>query len=218
MFNPIATYRIQFHKDFTFSDLEHIIPYLDKLGVRTVYASPIFDAVPGSVHGYDSVNPHRINPEIGTEAQLDAISQQLADRGMGWLQDIVPNHMAFDPGNDWLMDVLEKGRLSRYAAFFDVSWTSPVHGGRLMVPFLGSPLPEVIEKGDLSVAYQSQRLALAYFDTAYPLQVRSYATVLGAGEAGPPEAGIESLLAQLPEMLQLSEPEVYARRVAEFQT
>ena len=116
--NPTSTYRIQFHRHFTFSDFERIIPYLDKLGVRTLYASPIVEAVPGSVHGYDSVNPQRINPEIGTETQLRAISRQLQQRGMQWIQDIVPNHMAFHPHNAWLMDVLEKGPLSNYASFF----------------------------------------------------------------------------------------------------
>ncbi len=97
MKNPVSTYRIQFHSGFTFRDFERAIPYLDKLGVRTIYASPIFEAVSGSMHGYDSVNPHRINPEVGTEAQLRAISKELTKRGMRWIQDIVPNHMAFDP-------------------------------------------------------------------------------------------------------------------------
>ena len=152
MNNPVSTYRLQFHQNFTFRDVERIIPYLDKLGVRTIYASPIFEAVPGSVHGYDSVNPQRINPEIGTLAQLKAISQQLTKRGMCWIQDIVPNHMAFHPNNRWLMDVLEKGQRSPYASFFDIDWTSPVHKGRLMVPFLGAPLAEVIDQGDLTVA------------------------------------------------------------------
>ena len=136
MINPISTYRIQFHEGFTFHDVERIIPYLDKLGVRTLYASPIVEAAPGSAHGYDSVNPQRINPEIGTEEQLRSISRQLSERGIKWIQDIVPNHMAFHPNNRWLMDVLEKGPLSPYATFFDIDWTSPVHGGRLMVPFL----------------------------------------------------------------------------------
>ena len=122
MFNPIATYRIQFHKEFTFSDFERVIPYLGELGVSTVYASPIFEAVPGSNHGYDVVDPHRINPEIGTLEQFRKISQKLRQLGISWLQDIVPNHMAFDQQNAWLMDVLEKGQQSAYARFFDIFW------------------------------------------------------------------------------------------------
>ena len=110
MFDPVATYRIQFHKDFTFHDLERIIPYLQKLGIKTIYASPIFTATPGSTHGYDGLDPNTINPEIGTEEQLRIISQRLKTAGISWLQDIVPNHMAFHPDNKWLMDVLEKGR------------------------------------------------------------------------------------------------------------
>src|SRR4051812_41861908 len=101
MFNPVSTYRIQFHKDFTFNDLEKIIPYLSDLGIKTLYASPIFKAVPGSTHGYDGVNPSVINPEIGTLEELKNISRQLKESGISWLQDIVPNHMAFHQENEW---------------------------------------------------------------------------------------------------------------------
>ena len=111
MYNPVATYRIQFHKEFSFDDFEKNIEYLKELGITTLYASPIFKAVPGSVHGYDGVDPLQINPEIGTEEQLRRISKVLQNDGIGWLQDIVPNHMAFDPQNEWLMDVLENGQL-----------------------------------------------------------------------------------------------------------
>lgn len=216
MHNPVSTYRIQFHKDFTFSDLERVIPYLDKLGVRTIYASPIFDATPGSTHGYDSVNPHRINPEIGTETQLNAISHQLTDRGIGWLQDIVPNHMAFHPANEWLMDVLEKGQRSRYAPFFDILWASPVHNGRLMVPFLGPSLAEVIDRREISVGYQAQKFRLSYFDTAYPLHLKSYATVLRAGVGEPPEA-IEKLLTRLSDIQRITDVKAYALLAAGLQ-
>jgi len=216
MNNPVSTYRIQFHRGFTFNDFEGSIPYLDKLGVRTIYASPIFEAVPGSVHGYDSVNPQRINPEIGTEAQLIAISRQLTERGMRWIQDIVPNHMAFHPHNPWLMDVLEKGPRSPYASFFDIDWQSPVHKGRLMVPFLGAPLDEVIEQGDLTVAYQHGKFVITYFDTTYPLHLRSYATILTAGEGSPSEA-IQGLLDRIRQLQKLRKPDAYARQSADCQ-
>src|SRR5438067_5446123 len=149
MFNPCSTYRIQFHKGFSFDDLETIIPYLQQLGISTIYASPIFEAVPGSMHGYDVVNPLVINPEIGTEEQLRQISNKLKDAGINWLQDIVPNHMAYHHQNKWLMDVLEKGQQSVYASYFDITWNSRLFKGRLMAPFLSKSLQEVIEDGEL---------------------------------------------------------------------
>ena len=215
MTNPVSTYRLQFHKDFTFTDFEQIIPYLHQLGVRTVYASPITEATPGSTHGYDSVNPHRVNPEIGTEAQLKAISRRLSGLGIGWLQDIVPNHMGFDPHNPWLMDVLEKGQKSIYAPFFDINWSTPAHDGRLMVPFLGSPLPDIIDKNELQIAWQHERLELAYYETAYPLHLRSYATVFGAAGA-PVSPAMSALLAEIPAIEQLAEPKQYSIQVAGF--
>jgi malto-oligosyltrehalose synthase/4-alpha-glucanotransferase len=209
MFNPVSTYRIQFHKGFTFSDLESILPYLQKLGIGSIYASPIFEAVPGSQHGYDVVNPNRINPELGTEAQLREISRKLKEHGIGWVQDIVPNHMAFHPRNLWLMDVLEKGRYSIYASFFDLGWTSDLFHGRLIVPFLGSSLDDVIANGDLTIEHEAQRLVLRYFDTHYPIHSRSYASILGSDDA--PDA-IRQLTQQIDELHTIDEPVTYNLR------
>ncbi|WP_332368214.1 alpha-amylase family glycosyl hydrolase [Spirosoma telluris] len=216
MKNPISTYRVQFHKNFTFSDFECLIPYLDKLGVKTIYASPIFEAVPGSLHGYDAVNLHRINPEIGTEAQLKVISRQLKKRGISWLQDIVPNHMAFHPNNAWLMDVLEKGQRSLYSTFFDIDWTNAQQKERLMVPFLGASLEEVIEKGELAVAYQNRRFVLINQDSSYPLHLRSYATILQAG-TGKTNKSIQPILELVQELDSIADTKTYAAGCAELQ-
>jgi malto-oligosyltrehalose synthase/4-alpha-glucanotransferase len=168
MNNLSSTYRIQFNQEFTFSDFKEIIPYLHQLGVKTIYASPIFEASPGSMHGYDTVNPLRINPEIGDEEQLKAISEHLKSLGMNWIQDIVPNHMAFHQNNIWLMDVLEKGPKSEYADFFDINWAGNKNEP-IMVPFLGSDLEEVIRNRELKVIKGDKQFSLAYFDTPYPL-------------------------------------------------
>lgn len=178
MFDPVSTYRIQFHNGFNFRNFMEIIPYLHELGVVTIYASPIFEAVPGSMHGYDVIDPHRINPEIGTLQELETISMKLKELGMNWLQDIVPNHMAFDPGNDRLMDVLEKGQASPYAGFFDISWDAPGFDGKLMVPFLGKPLDDTIADGEIKVAYQDEKFTLNYAGQAYPLNEASITTIL----------------------------------------
>ncbi|MGV3586659.1 MAG: malto-oligosyltrehalose synthase [Adhaeribacter sp.] len=216
MNNPNTTYRFQFHKEFTFQDFEKVIPYLQKLGVSTVYASPIFEATPGSTHGYDGVNPHRINPEIGTEDQLREYSRQLKENGINWLQDIVPNHMAFHPNNPWLMDVLEKGPQSAYAKFFDIAWNNQSLRGRIMVPFLGSTLEEVIKNNELQVAYdeQQQRLVLKYYDSAYPLGFHSYENILGAGE---PSQAIQQALETLNSLHGIEDAAAYTAGFSDFQ-
>lgn len=173
MFNPVATYRIQFHKDFSFSDFEETLPYLQKLGVTTVYASPVFESVPGSMHGYDGVNPNKIDPEIGTEEQLVKIREKLKQQGMHWLQDIVPNHMAFHPQNAWLMDLLEKGPESEFTGFFDYDSKSPVHQGKLMVPFLGNSLEEVIKNNELQLVQKNEKLFFSYYESLFPLNRKS---------------------------------------------
>lgn len=160
MFNPIATYRIQFHKHFNFDALLQILPYLQQLGVKTIYASPIFMAVPGSTHGYDITDPNVINPEIGSIEQLYEISRRLKKNGMSWMQDIVPNHMAVHHDNKWLMDVLKKGPASAFASYFDIDWQHPCFHGKLMLPILSQSLQESIASGALELILQHNELVL----------------------------------------------------------
>lgn len=209
MTNPVSTYRLQFHKGFNFNDFKKIFPYLKKLGVSTIYASPILESTPGSMHGYDGLNPHNIDPEIGTEEQLRWISQKLQDAGIQWLQDIVPNHMAFSSQNTWLNDILEKGARSIYAAFFDTSFTSTFFSGRLMIPFLGASLEETIEKGELKLAFKDDHFTLNYFDAAYPLNPRSYASVLLLPDKNPDET-MRQLINQLEDLEMLDDVKLYA--------
>jgi malto-oligosyltrehalose synthase/4-alpha-glucanotransferase len=177
MNNPAATYRLQFNKDFNFKDFEAIIPYLRELGVSTIYASPIFESTPGSTHGYDGVDPTRINAEIGSIEALKMLSKELKSYNIGWLQDIVPNHMAFHSDNPWLMDVLEKGSLSNYAHYFDIAWDSDFFGGKLMVPFLASDVEQELANGDLMVIYSADRFWLRYKGATFPLSPKSYAVL-----------------------------------------
>jgi len=141
---PSATYRLQINSEYTLKDARRILDYLHELGISTVYAAPIFQAKSGSAHGYDVTNPHRINPEAGTFEEFRELVKDVQERGMGWLQDIVPNHMAFHPENEWLMDVLEKGPQSSYYTFFDIDFHHPDFPGKVMVPFLGEPLEQVL--------------------------------------------------------------------------
>jgi malto-oligosyltrehalose synthase len=168
MLNPISTYRIQFNNQFTFADFKKVIPYLHELGVQTIYASPILEASPGSMHGYDTVNPLRINPEIGTEAELLEISNKLKSLGMNWVQDIVPNHMAYHQNNPWLMDVLEKGADSPYYTFFDLNWSGKGFEP-IMTPFLGDDLDKIIANGELKVVKTGDRFQIDYSGNIWPL-------------------------------------------------
>jgi len=210
MLNPVSTYRIQFHKDFTLNDFEKILSYLKELGVKTVYASPIFKATPGSMHGYDGVDPNQINPEIGDKAQLISIHNKLKQEDMYWLQDIVPNHMAFHQKNDWLMDVLEKGQKSSYISFFDIDWNSKFFDGKVMVPFLGSDLEEIIKNKELRISFNNGKFFLAYYDNFYPLNFSSYVSVLQSGENIPAE--VNSIIDQLNSLTGFEEIQDFSKK------
>ncbi|MET0391744.1 MAG: malto-oligosyltrehalose synthase [Chitinophagaceae bacterium] len=174
---PNSTYRVQLNKDFTFQDLDGIIDYLHSLGISTIYASPVTTATPGSNHGYDVTDPYRINPEIGTLEELKALAAKLKAKGMSWIQDIVPNHMAFTTHNRLLMDVLERGPSSEYYHYFDINWTHPdkTLQGKLMVPVLEADTATCIREGKIAIAFSGRDgFTVNYGESKYPLSASAY--------------------------------------------
>lgn len=182
MFNPVSTYRIQFHNGFTFRDFLKNSEYFVRLGISSIYASPVFEAAPGSMHGYDVTNPHRINPEIGDEELFEKVSGFLMSRNIGWIQDIVPNHMAFHNGNAWLMDLLEKGTQSQFADFFDVNFNHPGFDGKLMVPFLGKDTSSALIDKELVAGWMNGNFVFRYFDFWFPFSYEAFRRVLSIKE------------------------------------
>ncbi|HUK40873.1 MAG TPA: malto-oligosyltrehalose synthase [Candidatus Acidoferrales bacterium] len=177
---PTATYRLQLHKDFAFAQVAEIIDYLHALGISDLYASPILKARAGSVHGYDVVDPNQINPELDDSESFSALSAELRKRDMGWIQDIVPNHMAYDCNNRLLADVLENGPNSQFARFFDIEWDNPDETlrGRVLAPFLGKFYGACLEDGELVLQYDADGLAVHYYQQRFPLNIESYGQVL----------------------------------------
>lgn len=180
---PLATYRLQLHKDFGFQAVRSLLPYLPELGVSDLYASPIFQARAGSRHGYDVVDPNRLNSELGSPEDFDALIAELRRLGMGWLQDFVPNHMAYDGQNDLLMDVLENGEGSPYYDYFDVEWSHPYESirGKILAPFLGDFYGRCLENGEIALRYDQAGLSVNYYALRFPLRVDSYSTVFAHG-------------------------------------
>ncbi len=177
---PNATYRLQFTPDFGFGDARKILPYLQELGISDIYASPVFHARPGSTHGYDVIDPNALNPELGSADEFQQLAAEVRALQMGWLQDIVPNHMAFARGNSYLMDVLENGASSRHYHFFDITWDHfyDVLHHRVLAPFLGSFYGDALENGQLQLLYDAEGFCINYYDLRFPLKIESYQHLL----------------------------------------
>ncbi len=178
---PLSTYRLQFNKDFGFADATRLLDYLSELGVTDLYASPILASRKGSEHGYDVADPTRLDPEIGSEQEFEALRAGLAKRGMGLLLDIVPNHMAASSENRWWMDVLENGRESTFASYFDIDWNPPSRNlvGKVLLPILGRPFGEALDQGQLQLTYQDGKFFVRYFESILPVAPESYHQILG---------------------------------------
>jgi (1->4)-alpha-D-glucan 1-alpha-D-glucosylmutase len=178
---PLATYRIQFNPSFDFNKVKSCVSYLVDLGVSAIYASPIFKAKKGSLHGYDVVNPNEINPELGGREMFDQLSFELKRSGLGWIQDIVPNHMAFDYDNSMLMDVFERGKNSEFYHFFDIDWDHPFDEtkGKLLAPFLGEFFWKCLEDQEIQLSLQGGEIRASYYDMKFVLLESSYSRILG---------------------------------------
>ncbi|MFC8343948.1 malto-oligosyltrehalose synthase [Streptomyces sp. NPDC057280] len=160
---PTSTYRLQLQPEFPFDAGAAAVPYLASLGVSHLHLSPVLEAVPGSLHGYDVVDHARVRGELGGEEGLRALARTAREHGLGLVVDIVPNHMAMAPRhNRALWEVLREGPKSPYARWFDVDWEA--QGGQILLPVLGGPLGGELERlvvdGDV----------LRYYDHAFPLR------------------------------------------------
>ena len=178
---PVATYRLQFTGDFTFRKAGELIDYLDALGITDVYASPLLQARENSQSGYDVADCSRLNEDLGTSEEFEALALSLRDKGMGLVLDIVPNHMTMaSTRNRWWQDVLENGRLSNYASFFDIDWTplKPDLTHKILLPVLGDQYGKVLESGELKLQREAGALWIAYHTWRFPLTPSTYATVL----------------------------------------
>jgi (1->4)-alpha-D-glucan 1-alpha-D-glucosylmutase len=171
---PASTYRLQVHAAFPLTAALDIVPYLHRLGIDACYTSPYFTAAPGSTHGYDVCNHNEISAEVGGVDAHAAFTGALRDAGMGHVVDFVPNHMGIGSSNAWWADVLENGPSSPAARFFDIDW-SPVKAelhAKLLLPILGDQYGQVLERGELQLAFKAGTLVLTYFEQELPINPR----------------------------------------------
>jgi (1->4)-alpha-D-glucan 1-alpha-D-glucosylmutase len=202
---PSATYRIQFSLTFRFVDARELVPYLHELGVTDLYASPRFRARRGSSHGYDVADPSKVNSELGTDEEFEELEQRLKHYNMGLLLDIVPNHMATSSDNPWWMDVLENGRSSEYAGYFDIDWhpltreSAAPQENKILLPILGDLYGNVLENQEFILKLDETGFFVRYFDQKLPLDPKTYVPIL----EGWREAMALSLGAQHPALLEL---------------
>jgi (1->4)-alpha-D-glucan 1-alpha-D-glucosylmutase len=177
---PVATYRLQLHKGFGFRQANQIAPYLAELGITDLYTSPVMKAAPGSTHGYDVQDHQQLNPEIGTFQELDALAATAREHGLGYVLDIVPNHMGVGSGNALWLDLLENGPSARAARFFDVEW-HPIKeelADKILIPVLGDRYGAVLERGELKLKLINGAFQVHYYDHIFPVSPRSYGQVL----------------------------------------
>ncbi|MFN7945055.1 MAG: malto-oligosyltrehalose synthase [Blastocatellia bacterium] len=206
---PTATYRVQFNQHFTLAQAAAMTDYLHALGISDIYASPLFAARPGSLHGYDVTDHSRLNPELGSRDDFNRFADRLRQYAMGLVMDVVPNHMCIaGSGNQWWNDVLENGPGSDYARFFDIDWHPPKQNldNKVLLPVLGDQYGRVLENQEIRLNYQRGTLSANYYETRLPIAPRTSSLILRAAlekirpqldESNPHRLELESIITAL---------------------
>ncbi len=180
---PRATMRVQLHKGFAFDDAARLAPYIARFGASHLYSSPILTARAGSMHGYDVVDPTRVNPELGGEEAFRRMVAALRAERLGLIVDIVPNHMAIGRENPWWQDVLRHGRASRHGDVFDIDWhpDNPLLDGKVLLPVLGKPYGEALADGEIRLARSASGVEARYFENVFPIRPEDEVEIAALG-------------------------------------
>lgn len=176
---PVATYRVQLNNEFDFNKLKVILPYLSQLGISHIYASPIVQARHGSSHGYDGTDLNKINEDLGGKKAFEALHQEAASQGLEWIQDIVPNHIAYSPESTIVFDMMKYGSSSKFYNFLDVDWNhpSPKLNGKILAPFLNDDYEKCLQNGEIKLAYNNG-FQIQYGGMEFPVRISSYKKIL----------------------------------------
>ena len=178
---PCSTYRLQLNSSFTFAQAATLLDYLQDLGITDCYTSPFLMARPGSQHGYDVTDHTSFNPEIGTEEEFQQFAQQLKQRGMGLIVDVVPNHMCIThPSNTWWWDVLENGSGSQFSRYFDIDWNPPKEEltNKVLLPVLPDQFGRALENQQIRLIYDGGSFFIDCQGIHFPVAPRTWPLVL----------------------------------------
>ncbi|HET6494190.1 MAG TPA: alpha-amylase family glycosyl hydrolase, partial [Thermoleophilia bacterium] len=176
---PAATYRLQLGPQLDFMRARALLPYLQSLGITTVYISPLLQSVRGG-HGYDVTDPRRPNDALGTAEDLRRLCGSAAAAEMDIVVDIVPNHMAASLENPFWRDVIEKGRGSLHADIFAIDWDAPEARGKLVLPVLHSDMDDLMVAGEVRLEWSDAEgeFILACGGLRFPVSPWSYRAIL----------------------------------------
>lgn len=216
-----ATYRLQLTPSFTLADARKAVPYLARLGASHLYLSPIWEAAPGSTHGYDVVDHSRVREELGGLAGYYELVAEARANGLGVVLDIVPNHVGIEGGRHaWWRDVLRFGQASPFAPYFDIDWIGRpgTRPGVVVFPVLGAPFGQTLESGELRLDFDGEELVVRYWEHSFPVSPRTYVAALELPPASLFETDPEPFaqLVRLLQDLEVAERDAALALVAEF--
>lgn len=174
--------------------LEAWLDYAADLGATGLMLGPVFAA---STHGYDTIDPFRIDPRLGDEADFDSLVAAAKARGLRILLDGVFNHVG--RGFPAFRQALAEGQGSEAARWFRLHWkrgpgAEPDYAcfeGHRQLVTLNHAVPEVADHVARVMTHWLGRGIDGWrLDAAYAVPRAFWARVLPRVRAAFPEAYI----------------------------
>jgi cyclomaltodextrinase len=115
--------------------LSELVPWLDyltDLGITALLMGPVFES---ETHGYDLVDPYRVDRRLGTEADLVNLIDECHRRSLRVGLDAVFHHVGRQ--HPYFCDVLTNRQQSAWCDWFEIDFDRPGHDGFSYANFEG---------------------------------------------------------------------------------
>lgn len=166
------------------------LDYAVELGASGLLLGPIFAS---QSHGYDTIDPFRIDPRLGGDDDFDALVAACKERGLRLLLDGVFSHVG--ASHPEVIRALVEGPDSPVAGLFDIDWHAP--SGPAPRVFEGHESLVRLNHGSDQAACYTRSVMVHWLargidgwrlDAAYSVDAGFWARVLPAVRQGYPDA------------------------------
>ena len=182
---PLATYRVQFTKDFGFDDAAALVPYLQATSASAISTPRRFSKRgPAARTATTSSITSGSIPSSAAMRASTGCAHALKQNDIGLILDFVPNHMGVGRAdNAWWLDVLEWGQRSRRTLPRSTSTGRRCRSAALpgvLLPILGRPYGEALQSGEIELKYDAETGSFAawYFEHKLPINPQRYSEML----------------------------------------
>lgn len=143
------------------------LDYIQDLGMTAIWFTPVFEnnspASYGGYHGYAATDLYRVDRRLGSNGDYKALVDEVHDRGMKVIMDMIHNHIGLDhwwmadqPTPDWIHDVDKYGYTNFKGTIPGDPHASEYDKDRLVKGWFVPYMPDLNQRNELLADYLIQ--------------------------------------------------------------